>query len=185
MRMLAPLLVLSVLGGCATTGGPVSVTRFSAAADVARGSVAPAPGGAPTLEARNYEDAVARELDRVGFASADPASARYFYTVDVTRDRRLGAPRRSPVTIGIGGGTGFGGGYHSGGGIGLGASFGLGGNRSSDTPVTRLSVQLRDRATGRVAWEGRAEGQTDDVARVAAALFRDFPGESGRTISVP
>lgn len=171
-----------VLAGCATTPPPAQVTRFSAAPDVARGSAAPAPGSAPTLEQANYESAVGRELTRLGFVGGDPM--RYTYSVDVTRTTRERTSRRSPVTIGIGGGTG---GW--GGGIGGGVSFGVGGGGSRDTVVTRLSVQMRERASGRVVWEGRAEGVSDATAasvdRLAAALFRDFPGESGRTVYVP
>ncbi len=175
------LLPILALGACATTPPPAQVTRFSAAPDVARGPVAPAPGSAPTLEQRNYEAAVGRELARLGFSGGD--APRYTYSVAVTRDLRERTSRRSPVTIGIGGGTG---GW--GGGVGVGASFGVGGSRSRDTAVTTLSVQLRERGSDRVVWEGRAQGESDptsaSVDRLAAALFRDFPGESGRTVFV-
>ncbi len=183
MQRNVPLLAMLLLAGCVTTPGPVEVTRFVAGPDIARAAVLPASGSAPTLEQKSYEDAVGRALARLGFAGEGPA--RYTYSVDVTRDSRAALRRRSPVTIGVGGGTG---GY--GGGVGLGASFGLGGKRARDTVVTRMSVQLRERATGRVVWEGRAQGETTEIGgasidRLAAALFRDFPGESGRTISVP
>lgn len=183
MQRRLPLIALLLVGGCATIPGPVEVTRFAAGGNVARAAVVAAPGSAPTLEQKSYEDAVGRALARLGFVGDSPA--RYTFSVDVSRDSRAAPRRRSPVTIGIGGGTG---GYGS--GVGLGASFGLGGNRARDTVVTRLSVQLRERATGRVVWEGRAQGETSEnggasIDRLAAALFRDFPGESGRTISVP
>ena len=183
MQRRLPLIALLLVGGCATTPGPVEVTRFATGAVVARAAVVAAPGSAPTLEQKSYEDAVGRALARLGFAGDGPA--RYTFSVDVSRDSRAALRRRSPVTIGIGGGTG---GYGS--GVGLGASFGLGGNRARDTVVTRLSVQLRERATSRVVWEGRAQGETTEnggasIDHLAAALFRDFPGESGRTISVP
>ena len=176
-------LVLIAVAGCATTPSPIEVTRFAATPDIVRAAAIPAPGGPPTLEQRMYEDAVGRALARTGFGGTD--SPRYSYSVDVSRDMRRRLARSSPVTIGIGGGTG---GY--GGGVGLGASFGLGGQRSGDSVVTRLSLQLRDRTSGLVVWEGRAEGTSAvsdaaSVDRLADALFRDFPGESGRTISVP
>ncbi len=177
-RLIAIAATALALGGCATTATPVDVTRFSRATDVLRGPVAAIADSAATLEQRSYETAVERELTRLGFEPRAATAARYVYAVDVTRDTRPAAPRRSPVTVGIGGGTG---GY--GGGVGLGASFGIG-SRPRAEGVTRLSVRLVDRAGGQVVWEGRAEGSAD-VARLAAALFRDFPGESGRTISVP
>jgi hypothetical protein len=52
-----------------------------------------------------------------------------------------------------------------------------------------LSVRIKRRSDGTLFWEGRAmdPGGTagaDAGARLASALFRDFPGESGRTIRV-
>jgi Domain of unknown function (DUF4136) len=176
---------LIALSACTTTMPPIDVTRFSRAGDVVRGPVAAIPDSAPTLEQRRHESVVGQQLTRLGFAARDATTARYVYAVDVTRDSHAAAPQRAPVTIGIGGGAG---GY--GGGIGVGASFGLG-RQSRDRIVTRLAVRLVDKASGQVVWEGRAEGLSDpraqdsDVGRLAAALFRDFPGESGRTISVP
>ena len=186
-RLILATLILTA--GCATTPAPVAVTRFAARPDVPRGSVAAAPG-AISLEQKNYDFAVERALVSAGFQPLTDGQPRYIFTSEVTRDSRDAAPRRSPVTIGIGGGTG---GY--GGGFGLGASFGLGSTRSRNAVVTRLSVQLRDRITNAVVWEGRAQTSAADdspsaqpsaaVERLAQALFRDFPGESGRTISVP
>ena len=56
---------------------------------------------------------------------------------------------------------------------------------------TRLEARIRDRASGAVLWEGRAETRTregDDrwagqklATHLAAALFDDFPGTSGET----
>ena len=176
------------LGGCAATIPPVQVTRFHLGADIPRGQVTMVDGGG-SLERGAYDAAVARELARLGFATGG-AAARYTFSTEITRDTRQALARRSPVTIGIGGGTG---GY--GGGVGLGASFGLGGKRSGETVVTRLSVQLRERGGKGVVWEGRAEteGEARSAAaqpglaadKLAAALFKDFPGESGRTITVP
>ena len=65
-----------------------------------------------------------------------------------------------------------------------------GGDRAS----TELRVRIQRRSDATVAWEGRAiaEARSDSpgaaraaaVDALAAALFRDFPGESGRTIRV-
>ena len=64
--------------------------------------------------------------------------------------------------------------------------------RPVDANSTQLEVRLMRRSDRSVIWEGRAEevnrGQTSPeqritaVQRLASALFRDFPGESGRTI---
>jgi hypothetical protein len=53
--------------------------------------------------------------------------------------------------------------------------------------ATMLEVRIKRRSDGSVVWEGRAISD-DGGDRVAAveklsdALFRDFPGDSGRTI---
>ena len=79
-------------------------------------------------------------------------------------------------------------------GLGGGVSTGSGG-RTRDLLVSELFVQLRRRSDGTVVWEGRAQrpalsgtpdGQpTETARRLASALFRGFPGESGITTTVP
>jgi hypothetical protein len=98
--------------------------------------------------------------------------------------------RRSGLTIGLGGGS-----YGWGGGVGGGVSIPIGGaGRPGQIALTRLIVQIKRRSDGTVIWEGRAETgapvgspQADPAAtvhRLAAAMFADFPGPSGRTITV-
>jgi hypothetical protein len=59
---------------------------------------------------------------------------------------------------------------------------------AADAMATMLEVRIKRRSDGSVIWEGRAladDGGSDPAAvveRLAGALFRDFPGESGRTI---
>jgi hypothetical protein len=60
--------------------------------------------------------------------------------------------------------------------------------------ATLLEVGIRRRSDATMFWEGRAvaEARTGSAEaasgaaadRLAVALFRDFPGESGRTIRV-
>lgn len=186
--LLRPILAAAVLAcaGAALARPSVEVTRFHLPGGVAPGPVQPA-AGVTSLERGVYDAAVMRELARLGFPTAD-AGARYTVSTEVTRDERPGR-RRSGFSIGIGGGS-FG--YRSGVGVGASTSFPVGG-RSSDI-LTRLSVQIRERATGGVVWEGRAETESSSRSRdaapdhtaeaLAAALFRDFPGESGRTMRI-
>ncbi len=183
--ILSPILLLAA---CAATVQPVQVTRFHLDQPVVPGSYAIEPGDVP-LEAGSYRAAVSAEMEKLGFR-ATAGGARYLLSVGSGRDEREGPPRRPPVSIGIGGGSG---GYGS--GVGLGASFGLGGSRRRAEVVTMINVRISDRATGTTLWEGRAEtvarlntpaAQPGLAAqKLAAALFRGFPGESGRTISVP
>ena len=77
---------------------------------------------------------------------------------------------------------------HGSGGIGIGK------HRHKELIASELSVRITDRATGSTIWEGRAQldgavGEKEaspaaTASRLAAALFKGFPGESGRTIKV-
>jgi hypothetical protein len=183
------LIPLLALGACATPTTPIEVTRFHLGQVNERGTVViePAPGAPSDMEFGIYASAVASELNRLGFAQVDGVGqSLYVAVLDVrtaTRERPGGG---SPVSIGIGGSTG---GWHS--GVGGGVSFGLGGNRGGLVVGTQMSLQLKRRSDQTVVWEGRARGEAparDSAAlagRLANALFRDFPGQSGRTISVP
>jgi hypothetical protein len=182
-----------LLSGCAASIPPVEVTRFHAGASVAPGAVAlvPLEGGDPaSLEFRSYAAAVAKELSVLGYREGQGSATAYVAEVDIARSVREEQSRRSPVTIGIGGGS-----FGRGGGIGIGTSFGVGGNRPRETVVTKLSVRLKARADGMPFWEGRAETSAASgapaaqpgiaSAKLANALFRGFPGKSGETIVVP
>lgn len=182
------------LGGCATTpvSGPVDVLRYHLDT-VATGTASVQPGSAADevgVDYRAYADAIGGELARVGYpAPATGATAQYLATVSIRRAPRGVIERPSPISIGIGGGS-FGGGRRGSGiGIGGGVSFPVGRGRTSEIVGTELSVQIRERG-GSMVWEGRAmtEGEArapeETAARLATALFRGFPGESGRTITV-
>ncbi|MEB3067445.1 hypothetical protein, partial [Parvimonas micra] len=87
--------------------------------------------------------------------------------------------------IGLGGG-GFGGGVGGGGSV----AFGVGKPRGREAYVTELSVQIKRAGGGGVIWEGRARSEDDTrspaaqpaatAQKLAAALLKGFPGESGR-----
>jgi hypothetical protein len=202
----AALLVAAALalGGCATAVPPVEVTRFHGNAvsgwtpgtrytvDTAPLGDAAAMVGAtqPSLEWNSYRVAVERQLQLQGLAAA-PDGARAPLTVRIGFDRAAHetAGRRSPVSVGVGGSTGS---YGSGVGLGLGINLGGGARKMEDL---QLSVRIDDAATGQALWEGRALTAVPQkapaaqpslaAAKLAEALFKDFPGESGRTITVP
>ena len=180
-----------VLSGCAASIPPVEVTRFHLGLPIERSTVAiESVPGADSLEAETYNNAVRGELSKLGYPDAALSSAFYVATVRVMRDTREALAQKSPVSIGVGGGTG---GY-GGGGVGLGLGFSFGGKKR-DIVATQLSVQIKRRVGGDVVWEGRAQTEAKDNApaaqpgiaagKLASALFKDFPGESGRTINVP
>lgn len=194
-RFFAIALTAAALSGCATTyTGPVEVTRFSAETSDA---IAPGP---ITLEfpeemsnqrARSaFAEAVSAELTSLGYdVVMEAGPGTQIATIRTSRSSVDSAgSRRGPVSVGVGGGTGS---YGSGVGVGLG--FNLGGSDNSPRVVSELAVRIADES-GRVRWEGRAEqpvsikstyADVDASARtLAAALFRDFPGGNGETVTI-
>lgn len=189
--MFAAAVVPVLLGGCVAPVGPVEVTRFHVAgAQLGRGPIAVVPAAGMSdmsLELRAYQAAVGRELARIGYAEAQTGSPQ---VAEVRLLRRNWQPvhGRRPVTVGLGAGGGS-----FGGGVGMGLGIDLSGQPPAQTE-TELSVIIKDRANGRALWEGRAIfavradsplAQTDlGAAKLAEALFRGFPGNSGDTILV-
>ncbi|HYD12533.1 MAG TPA: DUF4136 domain-containing protein [Allosphingosinicella sp.] len=194
---LGALAGLALLSGCMTDGGPTppSVTRFHLGQPIARAVIAiePSdPADASSLEFDAVADAVARELTRLGWTvEKRNARSEQVAVVSVTQESRI-APRRSGFSIGIGGGTAS---YGRNSAVGVGGGVNVPVGRTTNQLVaTQLAVRIQRRSDATVAWEGRADYEaragTPDATRVAAAsrlaaaLFRDFPGESGRTIRV-
>lgn len=182
--------LLLTLGGCVAPTGPVEVTRFHVPEVAQLGgtiAVEAAPGMDPgSIELRTFQAAVGRELQRTGYRE----TAQGAQVAEVRLERRTFRPgrERSPVSVGVGGGTGS---YGSGLGVGIGL------NLSGPPPQmteTLLGVMIRDRASRRVQWEGRASFavRADSplansglaAAEMARALFSNFPGNSGETILV-
>jgi hypothetical protein len=182
-----------VLVGCAAQMPTTRVTRFHLGQPIApaRISVEPRdPTLAKDLEFQSYARIVQGELTKKGFTpAADLTRSELVAVVNVNRSwLPIGAPR-APLTIGIGGAS-FGGGV----GLGGGVSIPVGKPKQNLEVGTLLTVQLKRRTEGTVIWEGRAQTEARDgtpyaasetaVARLADALFRDFPGPSGQTITV-
>jgi hypothetical protein len=194
MIRFAPLAFAAVLlAGCATTtprAGPVDVTRFHLGAPAAGESIRVEPATAfagISPEDQTYVNAVSGELAQLGYVPAAGDSPTAFVAaVSYKRIPRGTVRKRPPVTIGIGGGS-FGGNV----GVGGGASFGIGGGRA-EVIATELIVQLKRRGDGTIMWEGRAITESlnqggepvSTPQRLAHALFKGFPGESGITITV-
>ncbi len=189
-----------VLAGCTTAIAPVEVTRFHAGAPVPQSGgilVEPAPemGKDDSIEFRTFAGAVSQELQRIGFT--DEAGRQTFapseYVALVRYDRDVRSPyaargSESPVSVGVGGSTGS---YGSGLGVGIGINLS---GKPKDIVTSRLAVQIRRRVDNKAVWEGRAETSAKvgtpasqpglAAPKLAAALFRDYPGKSGETITV-
>jgi hypothetical protein len=191
-NLIAALALSLTLTACVVPTGPVEVTRFNRVADgyvYGNGSYVASPAKAgDALSLSPYLAAVSREMQRIGYNEK-------FENSDVIAEvtvnaRKIDGLQRSPVSVGVGGSTGS---YGSGVGVGLGFDLGALGNK--DRVETTLSVRLLRHADNLVIWEGRATqsaGATSPAAqsgiaasKLAAALFDDFPGESGVTVTVP
>ena len=184
----------AALSGCVAPIGPVLVTRFHAPelAALGKGTIAvePVQGLDPaSLEWQTYRDAVMRQLVLLGYgeAAAGTPSAQ---VAELRLSRETFQPDRagSPVSVGIGGSTGS---YGSGLGVGIGLNLSP---KPSAQVETLLSVIIKDRASTKSLWEGRASfavsvksplAETGLAAhKLATALFQGFPGTSGETIEV-
>lgn len=190
---LAPAALALALSGCVAPVGPVEVTRFHVpeTARIGRGavSVEPAPGmAADSLEWRTYAAAVGRQLTLVGYSEQAAGTGEQVAYVRLQRQTYQPERNRSPVSVGVGGSTGS---YGSGVGLGLGIDL------SGPPPAvveTELAVTIKDRATGQALWEGRSSFTVTEksplansqlgAAKMAEALFKGFPGNSGETIQV-
>ena len=185
---------LLALSGCVVPTGPVEVTRFNRASEgVAFGNgsysveLAGDSAAGQGLAATPYIAAVAREMQRVGYADKVGGGS------DVTAEVRVSTadirPQRNPVSVGVGGSAGS---YGS--GVGLGVGIDLSG-RSKWQVETMLSVRIVRRSDNLVIWEGKAVQAAKAgspaaqpgiaASKLASALFQDFPGVSGETIRVP
>lgn len=195
---------LAALGGacltvtaCVAATPPVNVTRFHNAetTQIDPGTVAITSvivdDGSISLEQKTFDAAVLRELQRVGFQEdrSISKSTEYLARVSVEQSRITAEGRRSPVSVGVGGRTGS---YGS--GVGLGIGINLSGP-PKDKIATELSVRITRQSDNEVVWEGRSSVEAKDgspasqpslaAAKLAEALFKDFPGVSGATIRVP
>ncbi|WP_088308107.1 DUF4136 domain-containing protein [Novosphingobium sp. B 225] len=189
----AMLSVGLLLTGCVAPIGPVEVTRFHApeVAAQAKGPIAvePATGmDGNSLEWRAYQAAVERQLAALGYAEGAAGSSAQVAELRLSRSTIDPVRSSGPVSVGIGGSTGS---YGSGLGLGIGINLSP---KPAQQVQTLLAVTIRDRATKAALWEGRAAfsvratSPMADTAlaapKMAEALFKDFPGQSGETILV-
>ena len=183
LRSGALILVLS-LAACASGGGKkpaaggIDVARFHLGEPVARAQIAVEPfdkADANRPEFPTYAAAVGRQLTRLGWTVVPSTTqSEQIALIDLEQGSREAVAALSAARIGRG----------------LSATVPEG--TSANVTASLLEVAIRRRSDGTVFWEGRAVGEsrTDSpeaartavVERLAEALFRDFPGESGRTI---
>jgi hypothetical protein len=171
--------------------GKVQVSRFLAAEvdarTLGRGPIGVAAMPGSTGDARSgatFEAAIVDQLAKAGYDTVTPSAASgQIAEVRVIHDVvRPEEGKRNPVsgeaTVGV---------------SNRGTYTGLALNVDLSKPAkalvsTRLMARIKDRATGAVLWEGRADIVTRDgddrwteqaiATRLAAALFEDFPARS-------
>lgn len=195
-RMLSTALLASaiLLSGCAATtrSGPIDVTRFHLGNPIAGDSISVEPltgfaGASP--EDQVYLGAVSGQLAQLGFRPGGGETSPFIAAVSYRHDSR-GSMRTGGVTIGLGAGS-YSGGRHGGmgGGVSVGGGIPVGG-RTVQIVATELQVQIKRRSDKSIVWEGRAVTEEAGIQssvtadRLAKALFKGFPGESGITITV-
>ncbi len=193
LGQIAVALSALALSACAGTyTGPVEVTRFVSEQPTALGQGTIAltfPEEIENERARDaFREAVGSELIKLGYTLSGSATGGHEAIIRTSRNAIDSGDPRSPVSVGVGGSTGS---YGS--GVGLGVGINLGGGRSGPNIVTDLEVRISDTA-GQSLWEGRAQLPTsvkspysavDVSARtLAAALFKDFPGGNGETVTI-
>jgi hypothetical protein len=194
LRKLLFLALPLALSACMIPTGPVEVTRFNRAAEgivYGKGSFSVTPGDAAagdTLKLSPYLAAVQREMARVGYTQAlDQGDVIAEVSVERAEFRSDG---RSPVSVGVGGSTGS---YRSGVGVGVGVNLGSLGDRRG--VETTLNVRILRCSDNLVIWEGKAvqRGGANSpsaqpgiaASKLAEALFKEFPGANGETVTVP
>lgn len=192
--VLASLSALALSACAGSYTGPVEVTRFIAANPDGLGQgpiIVYFPDEMSNQNAKAaFKASVENELRGLGYTIvAQEGAGIQVASVRTSRNPIEGAATRSrgPVSVGMGGSTG------SYGGVGLGLGINLGGGRSGPAAISELSIRITNDKV-ETLWEGRAQIATsvnspysdvDAAAKtLAAALFRDFPGGNGETVSI-
>ena len=195
------LITCAAIGLSACTSsytGPIEVTRFvaepqaSVGDQLGKGTIGlEFPDEIANLTARNaFTAAIAEQLSQQGYTVIlnGEAQPTYRAIIRTTRTSLAPASSRGPVNVGFGGSTGS---YGSGLGVGIGIN--LGGGSSGPNVLSQLAVRISG-PDGTSLWEGRAQqpvsikspyADVDASARaLARALFINFPGGNGETVSI-
>ena len=157
----------------AITGAAIVVEPVQAAADVGQLQ--------QSLQFGVLAAAANGEFARAGFkpmAAGQPAD--YAARIALTGSSEM-VQRRSPISIGIGGGTG---GWN--GGVGGGLSFPIGGGARTATSAL-MTMQIRRLSDNSTVWEARATTIAPGADPMSAApallqaLLKGFPGPNGQS----
>lgn len=170
------LAIALMVAGCASRGGGreaaggIDVSRTHLGQQIARAQIAVEPTNAADAnnpEFQAFAGTIERQLARHGYTIAtNRRASEQIARVTVSQGSRAALTTGWPAGLGRG-------------------------STRADVVATLLDVRIQRRSDGTVFWQGRAITETPAgapraqiVESLAEALFRDFPGESGRTIRV-
>jgi Domain of unknown function (DUF4136) len=199
------------LGGCAAPGFRTDVSRFQTALPIPQGQsfavVASDPALAGGIEFGQYAALVAGELTRLGYRQAAPGERAELtvavdYDIDKGRERVRSTPGFYDPWYGSAFGRGFyrpiivrgpngrryvHGWYDP---FAFGGGFGYDRVESYTVFTSGLDLKIDRSADGTRLFEGRAEALSRDnnltalVPNLVAAMFTDFPGNSGEKVRI-
>ncbi len=189
IRLLPAVWVAALLGACATTAPQIEVTRFHLNPPTPPENINIAPGATinpDSLEFQSYLQSVEAALSALGFTVVAGSDADLVANIDIRSGMQTKPRTDSPVRVGVGAGS-FGGNVGMSGGV----SFPLGGSGGGEIYVAELKVEMVRRSAEAVVWEGTAKRESRsapaspaaNVQALADALFANFPGQSGTTVS--
>ncbi|WOE75773.1 hypothetical protein [Alterisphingorhabdus coralli] len=196
MRFSCLILLASaaLVTACTTPIAPGEITRFhlpERAAELGRGSIAIVPLDETQLSTSGYaafEQRLARILIGQGYDVVNSAqNSDQIATIDYRLLDTRNADDRAILT---GGGPAA---IGTGGSVGGTLTIPFGG--SPQRVYCRLRVSINDRQQGDALWEARGQSEAKPgtpeatpaacADKMLSAVFSDFPGRSGETISVP
>lgn len=201
LKLVAVPLLLAGLAACASPGFKADVSRFQAELPVPEGEsfavVADDPALAGGLEFALYADLVEAQMERLGYAQADPENAsllvRFDYGVDNgrekvrTTDSGFHDPFWSPwyrsryYRSRLRGAWGYG--FYD-------PWFGGPEVRSYTVYTSGIDLKIDRAETGKRLFEGKAQAVSTSnrlqhlVPNLVEAMFVDFPGNSGETLRI-
>jgi len=141
-----------------------------------------------SIEFGNYAGMVGGQLGKAGFNPPNGNASQYVAEIAYSIESLEGlvASERSPVSVGMGVGSGS----RRGTSVGMGVSTSLGSSNREPNYLSKFHMNITDLSTGQRVYEGHVESINRNASLAQTmpflinALFEDFPGESGTTNTV-
>lgn len=141
-----------------------------------------------SIEFGSYAGMVGGQLGKAGFNPPSGNASQYVAEIAYSIESLEGliASERSPVSVGMGVGSGG----RRGTSVGMGVSTSLGSSNREPNYLSKFHMNITDLSTGQRVYEGHVESINRNASLAQTmpflinALFEDFPGESGTTNTV-